>query len=358
MHFELEKNTRKNITTDHKVLFEQQSQADDGGINESIITGNIKTRFIATNNNIDKTVDIVEVDFGTDFAEESSFNNTVNNLNGQFYSHHKSMFSIPVDYNDTIPYETTSKIPTIRFESSVNYYDADVDMALFSASEDQIPSIYSTTFSQTSKQTRDNIITGKNYENIFAGSNNVVFGDKARLSSYNKNKKSFPSLVEMHISKREQNIFRDVLKDNNMFDLFIEKTEALTKQAISLVNLRAGLVNNYKYSFLNDIIANLTATTGGMLVFGQGDDQLNRKINFLDKLKVIGDLQSRSLFHSNYKTIINKGLVPNETIFYKIKKFIGTQTSTPIKTFYMPSNGNITTFIDTQVLYIENIHMR
>ena len=353
MQFELEKNIRKNITKDYRIRIEQQDQFDEGGVNRSIIDGTVKIRFVSTNNNIDKIVDIIEVDYGTNFSDENSFNTFVSILDGKSYSHHSTMFIAPIDHNKITPYEVSSKIPTIRLDSNVNYYDNNVNMTMFSTEEAEMPSIYSTTLGITKKTTRENIISG-DITNFFPNSNKVIFSDKMKLSSYNKNKKSYPGLVEMHVTKTEQDIFRSVLRDNNMFSTFISNAESRMQQSISLTNLRSSLSNNYNYSLLNEIISNLSNTESEPVVVGEDTSTPSRKINFIDKLKVIGDLQSKSLYHSNFKTVINNGMVPNETVFYKIRKFIGTQTNVPVKTFFLPSNGDVTTFLDTQVLYNGN----
>ena len=51
------------------------------------------------------------------------------------------------------------------------------------------------------------------------------------------------------------------------------------------------------------------------------------------------------------KTIFEKKYVENETLFYKVKKYAGVQSTTPIKTYLVPSSGDVTSLIDTQVSY-------
>ena len=350
MQFELEKNIRKNITKDYRIRLRQANQVDEGGANESIINGSTKIRFVGTNNSVDKTTDTIEIDYGTGFTNEGSFNIFASLLDGKSYNYNNTMLIAPINHNEITQYEVASKVPTIRVETNVNYYDDGINTAFFSREEASIPSIYSTNLNMSKKKTRDSILSGDG-NGLFPDTSKVIFSDKIKMSSYKKNKKSYPSLVEIDITKTEQDIFRSVLKDNNMFSTFIDNAEENTQQNVTLENLRASLSNNYNYSFLNDIIANLVATGSETGVFGEEPTIPNRRINFLDKLKVIGDLQANSLYHSNFKTIVEKGTVPNETIFYKIKKFMGRQTNTPVKTFFLPSNGNVTTFLDTQVLY-------
>ncbi len=350
MQFELEKNIRKNITKNYRIRLRQTNQVDEGGANQSVIDGTTKIRFVNTDNSVDKTTDTIEIDYGTGFTDEGSFNVFASLLNGKSYNYNNTMLIAPINHTEIAEYEVASKIPTIRVETNVNYYDDDINSVFYSREEASIPSIYSTNLNMSKEKTKDSILSGDG-NGLFPDTNKVIFSDKIKMSSYKKNKKSYPSLVEIDITKTEQDIFRSVLKDNNMFSAFISNAEENTQQNITLENLRASLSNNYNYSFLNDIVANLTIASSDVGVFGEEATIPNRRINFLDKLKVIGDLQSKSLYHSNFKTIVEKGAVPNETIFYKIKKFMGRQTNTPIKTFFLPSNGNVTTFLDTQVLY-------
>jgi len=110
--------------------------------------------------------------------------------------------------------------------------------------------------------------------------------------------------------------------------------------------------NLWKSNFLRYLIANISSDSLDMnSVISNRTNESKTKINFLDKLEAIGDIQKESVANSNFKSVINNKTVPNETVFYKIEKFIGSQTNNVSKTFLMPSESDVMTFIDTEVAY-------
>ena len=157
MQFELEKNIRKNITKDYRIRLRQTNQVDEGGANQSVIDGTTKIRFVNTDNSVDKTTDTIEIDYGTGFTDEGSFNVFASLLNGKSYNYNNTMLIAPINHTEIAEYEVASKIPTIRVETNVNYYGDDINSVFYSREEASIPSIYSTNLNMSKEKTKDSI---------------------------------------------------------------------------------------------------------------------------------------------------------------------------------------------------------
>ena len=306
---------------------------------------NNKIEFIQTELSVDKVTHTISADYGTEFANENVFNGVVAALDGYSYSYYKTHYSIPVEHKQLTAFENPGKLSTIRVNSVVNYYDPDIDDALRVTPENSMPDVY-----RFANPTRDKVTQEILFRETSATPNRSVFDNKLQPASFASNQGDFPCLVEVKITKDEIDGFRNVLRESDLYNSFMNDASLRVKDRISLVDTRTSTQSDYGYLLLNNLIANLTSVVEDDS-FVTNQEDVNKDVSFLDKLKLIGDLQKKSLYHSNYKTIHEKDSVPNETLFYKIQKFAGTGTTTPIKTFLLPSSGDVTSLIDTQTSY-------
>ena len=306
---------------------------------------NNKIEFIQTELSVDKVTHTITADYGTEFANENVFNGVVDALDGYSYSYYKTHYSIPVEHKQLTAYENPGKLSTIRVNSVVNYYDPDIDDALRVTPENSMPDVY-----RFANPTKNKVTQEILFRETSATPNRSVFDNKLQPASFASNQGDFPCLVEVKITKDEIDGFRNVLRESDLYNSFMNDASLRVKDRISLVDTRTSTQSDYGYLLLNNLIANLTSVVEDDS-FVTNQEDVNKDVSFLDKLKLIGDLQKKSLYHSNYKTIHEKDSVPNETLFYKIQKFAGTGTTTPIKTFLLPSSGDVTSLIDTQTSY-------
>jgi len=162
--------------------------------------------------------------FENNFTTPQQLLDWANDAHGKSYSYHKTSYSIPVNFEETTPYELgKSNLPVIRLESNVNYYQENVDRTLDVMEEKEMPSIYARS-SKTKKMTKSkmqrNLANNNNGPSMRLPdkSSKLIFSKKMAMSSYNTDKKAFPCLVELNVTKKETDILRTVLEDNNLFD--------------------------------------------------------------------------------------------------------------------------------------------
>ena len=327
---------------------------------DKLVENAYKYEFVQSEPTVDKLTEIIEIEFKeptTDFSDltlqeqEEDFNEIVDTLDGETGSFYNTQFNTPIDLNEIDNLNVINNNPVFKIKTKINYFDSQIYDAQLNTT------IVGTNFYRNSKEsnsnTREDIISDILVEAGGTSQFRTIIGEKLKINGINSKKKLYPSYSEISITNNNVNILNDVLSNLNIYDSFMAQT--VDKMYANLVSptpestgAQAG--GFFRGNFLNFLIANISNSTPTDVDLISGDDSYPR-INYLDKLEAIGQLQSNSLANSNLKTMLNFKQVPNEIIFYKIEKFIGPQNRTPVNVFYIPANSNTSVFIDTEVLY-------
>jgi len=364
MKIAVQKQERKKIISNSRFRLKSSGAREEiNPIHEGIMDDLYNVEFVTTDSSVGEISNIIEVqlienrDDAVSFTqdeEEASIDaleDFAKQADGAEVIFNDTNFIAPVNYEDLSLYETVSQIPTYKVNSFVNYYDPLIEDAFMNG---VLPNIYRETIAKpltTQQALKTRIRTNLAESNA---SRTVIFDHKMNLGIVNSQKEKYPCFSEIVISKNDNNLFTDILKNLDLFNFFINDVKDRLTKPITFTNdsLSVEGDDTFNSNFLRYLVANISSDNlDEEVILSNRDDDLSRPINFLDKLEAIGLLLRGSISNSNFKSILQNKSVPNETVFYKIEKFPGKSSTNPLKTFYVPSDGNFTDFIDTEVAY-------
>lgn len=265
----------------------------------------------------------------------------------------KNNLIMPLDHDVKQTIRIPTRLPSFRTNQVNNYYAENFSNA--NLSEDLIPNLYL----ESSKNPdlniyKQNFKTREDFLNYNEATEKtspppiLILDNVLQNNTLEKNKTIFPSYFEISLSRTNDKVIKESLKEAGLFTKFLGTTPLISEKII-FENNRSGDVKtfSFKYAKMNDLINNLdSAPTLGASMANGGNET---SVGFLEKMFLMGDLSKKSLLNSNYKTIVNKDGVKNEFLFYKIEKFSGDAIGAPVQTYYLPINSDVTKLIDTQI---------
>ena len=369
MKFVVDKGIKENPIKRSRQAYKTEP-VEDNFLNKGIMDGIIEVNFVSTDVQIGEVSHVFQVKL-EDFDDEKVFKNAAISVDKSNFSVHNTNFIKPVNYFDLTSFGIPGESPTYRVDSGVNYYNPEIERLYLDGIG--LPNIYKETIQKPkiTKQIVEAEIAGATYEE--QAETRVLFDSKLKLSAGNSNKRAFPCYSEVVITKRNTNIFTKILSRLDLFSFFMDDvTQKMSKEVNFSVsegavrskhhgdhdhshgetNDPSDIQDSFRSNFLRYLIANISNDNlDPQSVISNRTEQSKTEINFLDKLEAIGELQKESVANSNFKTLLENKSVPNETVFYKIEKFAGLQTQTPMKTYFLPCEKDVMTFVDTEVGY-------
>jgi hypothetical protein len=334
----------KGIIKNKKIIL-NSSRAEQGEnfINEGLLDGSMKYNFIFTQSEMGEISHVIEIEMDNSVSEDN-FATRAKAADQISFDFNNTVFIKPVNHYDVTPLELVGKTPTFRVESFINYYDVKIDDAMRNIGS--LPNIYNESLERqkVSKEViKRRLRVGGSIGN---SQSKVIFDSQFNRARANSNKSSYPCYCEIVVSKKDNNIFTKIMSRLDLFNFFMND---VVEKMFNNTEFDSGMK---KSNLLNYMIANISSDNlNNNSVIGNRKNSSKAKINFLDKLEAMGELQKESIANSNFKSILEKKTVPNETIFYKIEKFNGAQTDNVLKTYLLPSDKDVTTFVDTAAVY-------
>lgn len=308
--------------------------------NSSVLNGDFRVKFVNRTSDISSITDTIELTINE--QDESQFDTIVEGLNEVTFNFNDFDYNRPINREKLSVFETKGKLASYSISSTVNYYDEEIDN--FMSFVGGNANIYKDSF-KAERPTKRSIKSRYSSESEFA--TRSIFDSNTNFTQANKNKHLYPCYTEISLIKDEPEAFRQVLNDLNLFNCFLQESDLRLEKRKTFIDKKAETIGEYSFNALEEIVANLQSFESNTLI-ASDTRKIKTNINFLDKLEALGQLQKNSLYHSNFKKVIENSKVPSETIYYKITKFAG---ATPVQEFLIPNKGDVLNFIDTEVIY-------
>ena len=285
----------------------------------------------------------------------------INNVltDGQWVSYLNANISIPINTQETLEREDIPNAATYFVKSEINYEAKEyLDYINSLPREDEIISIYSENFLTKGQiQAFSNVVEELEVRRSAmtdAPARFVVFGKDFNYLIKNGDN-SFPInnriTIYLNEDKNIVNLFATSLAPEIYQRLMV--LIGHHKEAIGHTSLVYGfdsIVDNYDFSF-NEGDYEVLLPEKPFLGSGLSYDAIHYHLLKNIRRTILANPMS-------YEDIFNNNANYNETLFFKIEKWLRGPEGPPIQTFFIPATGNFLDFVDTQIKQRQNYFYR
>lgn len=249
------------------------------------------------------------------------------------------------------------------FKSKYNFYSREYQDKYFDVSERLIPNYYiqKSMFSNikaTNKNVNSETFRGSNYSinsNAEQKMRNIIVDNPKHVNSELQN---YPLYIEFGFYNNSHSEIKRAIKKLGLFNNLIQdyvdnsnvsrsdfdlNSSADVSEVIQLKNYKIFSLldwtqnQNYEINEDNKIFLN-TKNKSSFYSFRVAKNILNGAMS-----RIINDKIRK------YENIVNNDYCYNETLFYKVDKYVGNVIGTPVQTFWISSDEDAVRLVDTQV---------
>lgn len=292
--------------------------------------------------------------------------------------YHNASMIAPVHRNIVAINDDSKAVSSGYVTAKFNFLSEQYEQFTTSLSETQLPCIYLESDPQQTKTIMDlkfftrvipkarhfydfNYILKPRYNSPSntAQFQNLLYGQNFSFSLGNAQKEQYPFYNNIRFNYNTKNDFKNVLKEYNFFEQFIEDYITVAKNRINfLVETSEQQQSNVEEMFLRtyDMTSwlqksDLSMNTNNKVIFEPNLKIKNKYDYFLDKVSFVGKLRKMCKSKMpNIQDILNNKPVESEVLFFRIDKFV-EGNSTAIQSFWVPADDNYIDYVDTQVKY-------
>lgn len=296
---------------------------------------------------------------------------------GGLRSYHYGDLVVPETRNLIAVNDDSKAVSSGRITAKFNFVSEQYEQYISNISETQIPCIYLESDPEQTQTLTDvkmfprvipkarhfydfNYILKPKYKlPLPAKFQNVLFGQNFAFSPANSQREQYPFYNRVKFNFRTTNSFKNVLKQYNFFEQFIEdyisEASDFSSFVLETTQNQASSVNRLElrlYDLLNWIQkSDLTMNQENKVIFEPTLKPKTRYKYYLDKLAFIGKLRKFSKEKMpSIDDILNNKPVETETLFYRIDKSVDGVDSV-IQSFWVPADDGFVDLVDTQVKY-------